>query len=139
MCKTLPGDANTDSHLELPKIDITLSEMEKTHIKPFAELSKTIEMIMIAHLHCTCFEKDNIPTSLSKNAIDYLRNELNFKGVTISDDMIMKGVSQYSQADAIEKGIKAGINIFIYRNSNSETIASPIISCKVFCSAIRIA
>ena len=116
------GDANTDSHLELPKIDITLNEMEKTHIKPFAELSKTIEMIMIAHLHCTCFEKDNIPTSLSKNAIDYLRNELNFKGVTISDDMIMKGVSQYSQADAIEKGIKAGINIFIYRNSNSETI-----------------
>lgn len=41
--------------------------MEQTHIKPFkAAIDNGIEMIMVAHLHCTCFEKEPIPTSLSK-------------------------------------------------------------------------
>ena len=168
------GDANADSHLTLPKIDLSLDEMEKTHIKPFRACAKTIEMVMVAHLHCTCFEKDVIPTSFSKNAIDYLRNELGFEGIAISDDMVMEGaklegwraggmevwqfnnndvdkISQKQQTDknpstfqpfnlstnnshtsihpylqpsatACETAIRAGINMFIYRNSTPETI-----------------
>lgn len=117
------GDANVDSHLALPEINLSMSEMENIHIKPFKESAKEIEMIMVAHLHCTCFEPDEkIPCSLSKNAIDYLRNELNFKGITISDDMVMKGVSDFGATEACELGIKAGLNMFIYRNSNPETI-----------------
>lgn len=116
------GDANADSHLTLPEIDLSLAEMEKIHIKPFKACADTIEMIMVAHLHCTCFEKDDIPTSLSKKAILYLRKELGFKGVTISDDMIMKGVAKFGDTEACEMGIRAGLNMFIYRNSNPETI-----------------
>lgn len=116
------GDANADSHLTLPQIDLSLEEMEKTHIKPFKACAKTIEMVMVAHLHCTCFEKDVIPTSLSRNAIDYLRNELGFDGITVSDDMIMKGVASFGSVEACEMGIRAGLNMFIYRNSNPETI-----------------
>lgn len=117
------GDANADSHLTLPKIDIPMNDMETYHIKPFkSACEKNIEMIMIAHLHCTCFEKDPIPTSLSKNAISYLRDKLNFKGVTISDDMVMKGVSSFGEVEACIMGIKAGLNMFIYRNSNPQTI-----------------
>lgn len=134
------GDANADSHLTLPEINLPLEEMEKTHIKPFAACAKTIEMIMVAHLHCTCFEKDIIPTSLSENAISYLRNKLGFEGVIISDDMIMAGathvalqhklcqnLSNHSNSLAqkiatCEMGIRAGLNMFIYRNSTPETI-----------------
>ena len=137
------GDANADSHLTLPEINLTLDEMEKTHIKPFKACSKTIEMIMVAHLHCNCFEKDVIPTSLSKNAISYLRENLGFGGVIISDDMMMKGVQELChcegvkrpsqsqddenyqkniQVEACEMGIRAGLNMFIYRNSAPETI-----------------
>lgn len=117
------GDANADSHLTLPEIDLSLNEMEKTHIKPFAEAVKNgIETVMIAHLHCTCFEKEVIPTSLSKNAISYLRNNLNFDGVTISDDMIMKGVAKFGMLEACEMGIRAGLNMFIFRNSTPDII-----------------
>ena len=120
------GDANSDSHLTLPEIDLPMFEMERTHIKPFRICSKDAEMIMVAHLHCKCFEPNNkLPCSLSKNAISYLRNSLGFRGITISDDMVMKGVSNFgnlSQVDICELGIKAGLNMFIYRNSDSETI-----------------
>lgn len=116
------GDANADSHLTLPRIDLSLDEMEKTHIKPFKACADNIEMVMIAHLHCTCFEKDIIPTSLSKNAITYLRDVLGFKGVAVSDDMIMRGAADFGPAEACEMGIRAGLNMFIYRNSKPETI-----------------
>lgn len=95
------GDANADSHLTLPKIDLSLEEMQE-HIEPFRSCAKTIEMVMVAHLHCTCFEKDVIPTSLSKNAIDYLRG-LGFDGVAISDDMVMKGATHVAMPNNIEK------------------------------------
>ena len=116
------GDANTDSHLTLPEINLTLQEMEKTHIKPFKACAKNIEMIMVAHLHCTCFEKNVIPTSLSKKTISYLREKLGFEGVTISDDMIMKGVAKFGDVEACEMGIRAGLNMFIHRNSTPQTI-----------------
>lgn len=116
------GDANADSHLTLPEIDLPLIEMEKTHIKPFKTLAKESDMIMVAHLHCKCFEKDRIPTSLSKNTISYLRNELGYNGIIISDDMIMKGVEKYGKTTAIEMGIRAGLNMLIYRESTPETI-----------------
>lgn len=117
------GDANADSHLTLPEINLTLDEMEKIHIKPFAAAVKNkIEMIMIAHLHCTCFEKNVLPTSLSANAISYLRNVLGFEGVTVSDDMIMKGVAKFGMEEACETGIRAGLNMFIFRNSTPEII-----------------
>lgn len=116
------GDANADSHLTLPKIDLSLNEMEETHIKPFkAAIENGIDMVMVAHLFCTCFEKNEIPTSLSKNALNYLRNNLNFNGVAISDDMVMKGVARFGDTEACEMGIKAGLNLFIYRFSDEKT------------------
>ena len=117
------GDANKDSHLELPLISLSLDDFEQIHIKPFKHaITAEIEAVMVAHLHCTCFEKEPIPTSLSKNCIDYLRNKLNFNGVIISDDMFMNSVKSFGDVDACLKGIDAGINLFIYRDSSIETL-----------------
>ncbi len=117
------GDTNTDSHLTLPEIKMPLDEMEKTHIKPFkAAIENGADLIMIAHMHCECFDKETIPTSLSKNTIDYLRNTLNYNGVIISDDMIMKGVRSFGETQAAIMAINAGINMLIYRNSDQNII-----------------
>ena len=117
------GDADKDSHLTLPKIDLTLDEMQKTHLKPFEYAANNdIEMIMVAHLHCTCFDKEILPTSLSKNAIGYLRNDLNYNGVLISDDMVMKGVQDFGSLEACIMAINAGVDMFLFRNSDDKTL-----------------
>lgn len=118
------GDASQDSHKTLPIIDMPLKELEHQHILPFKEAVKHgTDMIMVAHLHCTAFDKETIPASLSKNVIDYLKNTLNYNGVIISDDMIMKGVNQYGAEEACILGIKAGLNLFIYRDSTDSTLS----------------
>lgn len=118
------GNANVDSHLELPEINLSLKEMENIHIKPFkALIDENIEMVMVAHIHCTCFDNEKIPASLSKNAINYLRKKLNFKGVIISDDMCMNALNKFGEVEALEKAVLAGVNLFIYRNSNKKTVS----------------
>lgn len=114
------GDASVDSHISLPKIDLPLEEIEEIHIKPFKEVESP--MIMVAHLYCSAFDKEEIPSSLSKNVIGYLRNELNYDGLVITDDMVMGGVLGLDGTQACIKAIEAGVNILLYRNSNDETI-----------------
>ncbi|MDY6311027.1 MAG: glycoside hydrolase family 3 N-terminal domain-containing protein [Cyanobacteriota bacterium] len=119
------GDADSDSHKTLPEINLSMSEMEKYHIKPFkAAVQNGADMVMVAHLWCKCFDKDRLPASLSENALSYLRNNLGYNGVIISDDMIMKGVAEFGKTNACIKGIKAGLNMFIFRNSDDEIIDS---------------
>ena len=126
------GDADKDSHLTLPIINLSIEDMEKIHIKPFKNaVVNNIEMIMAAHLYCTCFDKEEIPSSLSKNALQYLRSVLGYKGVIISDDMVMKGVQSYGSLEACIMGIKAGLDMFIFRNSDDETIDMIEKLCKV--------
>ena len=117
------GDADCDSHLTLPKIDLPLNTMEEVHIAPFKNAAdNNIEMIMAAHLHCTCFDKNTLPASLSRNAIGYLRNTIGYNGVIISDDMVMKGVQGYGRAEAVIMGIEAGLDMFIFRDCDEQTI-----------------
>lgn len=113
------GDADRDSHLTLPCIGLPLNVMENVHIRPFREKA---DMIMVAHLHCTCFDDEVIPASLSKNAVGYLRNNIGYNGVVISDDMVMKGVQDFGAVDACVMAILAGVDMFIYRNADKETI-----------------
>ena len=117
------GDADKDSHLTLPKIDLPMDIMEKIHISPFKfGVENNIEMIMAAHLHCTCFDKNVIPSSLSQNALGYLRNQLGYNGVIISDDMVMKGVQLYGSLEAVIMAINAGLDMFIFRDADKSTV-----------------
>ena len=117
------GDADKDSHLTLPEMNLSLDEMQKIHLKPFVEaINDNIEMIMVAHLYCRCFDNKHIPASLSQNVIGYLRNVMNYKGVIISDDMVMKGVQAFGSLEACIMAINAGVDMFIFRDSDFETL-----------------
>ena len=88
-------------------------------------------MVMAAHLYCLCFDKEEIPASLSINVLGYLRNTLGYNGVIISDDMVMKGVQKYGSLEACIMGIEAGLDMFIFRNSDKQALDMIKNLCKV--------
>ena len=116
------GAASKDSHISLPCIDLPLKELESIHIKPFEEAIKAnIPAIMVAHVYYTCFNKEEIPASISKEVInDYLIQKLDFKGLVISDDMGMGAIKNIPLVESVTKGIKAGITMFIFREATDD-------------------
>lgn len=117
------GDANLDSHLTLPKLDLSFNELENIHIKPFKlAIQQGLPAVMVAHLYCPCFAPEEIPSSLSSVVLSYLRNTLNFKGLILSDDMQMGALDKIGDVQAVIMGIKAGVNLFLYRESTDKII-----------------
>lgn len=118
------GETSVDSHLAMPMLDLSLSTLENIHIKPFKALINILPAIMVAHVHYTTFDDEKLPASISQNVIKgYLRNKLGFNGLVISDDMVMGGIKGFSALDACVRGINAGVNMFIFRNSDEQTLA----------------
>lgn len=123
--KHFPGHGNTgeDSHLVMPSVELSLEEMERVHIKPFkTAFENGVNAVMVAHVYYKAFDREKVPASLSENVIKKcLRQKLGFNGLIISDDMVMKGVTDYSNSlEACIKAIKASVDIFIFRDSNIE-------------------
>ncbi len=117
------GEAGVDSHLDLPMIDLPMNELQE-HILPFQKaIEDGIDAIMIAHVHFSAFDNEVVPASLSKNVLNYLKNDLGFEGLIISDDMVMGGVTKgYSSLSACIKAIKAGVEMFIFRETTPEVL-----------------
>ena len=117
------GDASVDSHLTLPTLELSREEIENIHIKPFkTAIEKGIPAVMVAHLLCSSLTDESVPSSLSCDVLWYLRNKLKFEGIIVSDDMQMGALQSIDSIDAVVQGIKAGINLFLYRDSTDETI-----------------
>jgi len=119
------GDTGEDSHCTMPQVDLSLEDLEKHHIEPFkTAFNEGVEAVMVAHAHYSAFDSEQTPASLSGNVIKgYLRGKLGFNGLVISDDMVMGGVKNYyDSVEACVRGIKAGIDLFVFRNSDDGTI-----------------
>ena len=114
------GETSVDSHKEMPELFMGLEELEKTHILPFKHLIECkIPALMAAHIHYSAFDEEKVPASVSKNVLSgYLRGILGFRGLIISDDMVMGGIKCFSPLEACLKGLEAGINMFIYRDAD---------------------
>ena len=112
------GDTDQDSHKTLPLISANKADLEKYHVAPFRELiNNGVQAVMVAHLNVPALEPDpKIPSTLSKNIItDYLKGELNFKGIVITDALNMDGVAKmYAPGDVDYKAFVAGNDILLF-------------------------
>ncbi|MCR5260796.1 MAG: hypothetical protein K6C94_03050 [Candidatus Gastranaerophilales bacterium] len=115
------GDTSVDSHLEMPVVDLSEEEMAKSHLKPFKyAVDSGLDFMMIAHVYYPCYDKKPVPASLSKNVIRHLlREKLGFDGLVLSDDMVMGAVLHKDISEVYTQGLMAGINVFLYRNSDA--------------------
>lgn len=110
------GKGKVDSHLDSSIIDTPKEILLSEDIVPFktiiSEKSPENYFILVSHLIYTDIDSKN-PASLSKNIMtDLLRNELNFSGIIITDDMEMGAIANHNNFKTIGvNAIKAGADI----------------------------
>jgi beta-N-acetylhexosaminidase len=96
--KHFPGKGHSplDAHLKLPTIDSTPEEMRELHLPPFIEaIDAGVEAIMSSHPVYPRLDPSGVPATFSRKLVgDWLRGELGFRGVIVSDDLEMGAVSE---------------------------------------------
>ena len=127
--KHFPGHGNTatDSHVSLPVLDLTKEELENVDVYPFKEaINNNASVIMIGHLAVPKMTEDNIPASLSKKLItDYLKNELGYSGLVITDALEMGALTSYYKEEEIcGKAVEAGVDILLMPSSSRKCLKS---------------
>ena len=127
--KHFPGHGNTatDSHFSLPVLDLTKEELDEVDVYPFKEVIKNnAKMIMVGHLAVPKLTGDETPASLSKKVVtDYLRNELKFDGLIVTDGLNMGALTNYYSKDEIcAKAVEAGVDILLMPSSSRQCLKS---------------
>ncbi|HBM75011.1 MAG TPA: beta-N-acetylhexosaminidase, partial [Clostridiaceae bacterium] len=109
------GDTSVDSHVGLPVINNDADRLKGFELVPFASaIENNTDGIMIAHILLPKIDSDN-PASMSKTIItNMLRDEMDFKGIVITDDMTMGAiVKNYNIGEAAVRSINAGSDIIL--------------------------
>lgn len=108
------GDTNTDSHLALPVIHKTISNLTLCELAPFYALADKTDSIMTGHLMIPTFDSETCST-LSQPTLNLLRNQANFDGVIISDSLAMQGIQSLctTLSDAAIQAVNAGCDIVL--------------------------
>lgn len=89
--KHIPGHgrARADSHLELPVVTAGRDELERD-FEPFRRLADA-PMAMTAHITYTALDAARCAT-LSPDVIDFIRQDIGFGGLLMSDDLGMRAL-----------------------------------------------
>lgn len=120
------GDLSVDSHLELPVLSKSKSELNNFELIPFKNAIKNkVPMIMVGHIHMSKIEKEkNLPASLSKRILEgLLRKDLGFKGLILTDELNMKAVTKnYPQGIAAYKAISSGADMILFNWLEKSTL-----------------
>lgn len=113
--KHFPGyGSNEDTHTGITKDNRTYDELEKNDLPPFqAGIDKNAEAILVNHNILTNIDPIN-PASLSASIHNLLRNNMNFTGIIMTDNLDMAAVSSID--DVVTKAIIAGNDIIITTN-----------------------
>lgn len=107
------GDAATDSHHELPRIDRSEASWRETDVPPFkAAIKAGIDSIMSAHIQFPSLDPSGEPATLSKPILTgKLRDELGYRGVVVTDSLSMDAVREmHTDAEIPVLALKAGID-----------------------------
>lgn len=109
------GDTSVDSHIALPVLRKPLGELEACELLPFrGAVQAGLRMVMLGHLGVAAIDPSGTPMSLSGKAVRFLREEVGFKGLTITDALNMGGVGAYSQGRAARMALEAGVDILLH-------------------------
>lgn len=100
------GSVSVDPHAALPMVNKTRAELDSTELYPFRMLSNNADAIMTAHIMLPNIDKVRCATLSPAIVQGILRDEFGFKGLIISDSLIMRGVTDCC-GDVAEASVQA--------------------------------
>lgn len=107
------GGVSPDSHIELPVDSRSLDELSD-ELATFKHLiAHDLPAIMPAHIHFTQIDQHMVTYS-QKWLQDILRQQLNFNGIIISDDLCMAAANDAPANEKIDKALAAGCDLVLY-------------------------
>ena len=110
------GSVSDDTHLNLADATETFMDVE---LLPYKNLSSKSDMTMVMVSHVYNKDFDEIyPASLSYNTVsEILRDEIDFSGVVITDDLDMGAIRQnFDLEETVIQAINAGCDILLFSN-----------------------
>lgn len=113
--KHFPGYGNNvDTHQGIAYDNRSLSELKMKDFLPFeAGIKSGVNGILISHTIFTQIDPIN-PSSLSKDVISLLRNDLKYNGLIITDDLLMDGLSSLvTPEESAILAVEAGNDLLI--------------------------
>lgn len=120
------GDTDTDSHYSLPLLNHSRERIDSLEFYPFKRLIQNgIAGVMVSHLEVPVLDATKgLPATLSKPIVTgLLKEEMNFKGLIITDALNMKGVAQgRKHIDVNMQALEAGNDILLFTSEVAESI-----------------
>jgi beta-N-acetylhexosaminidase len=111
------GDTQTDSHIDLPSLNISRERLNAVELVPFKRLiDDGILSVMTAHLLVPAIDSaKKVPATLSQNIErKLLQDELNFHGLIVTDALEMGAiVNEYGSDSAAVLAVDAGADMLL--------------------------
>ncbi|MBR6922887.1 MAG: glycoside hydrolase family 3 protein, partial [Clostridia bacterium] len=104
------GDTTADSHAGVVYVTKTVEQIRAQEFLPFkAGIDAGAEMVMIGHLNVNAIDA-NTPALFSSTIVTgWLRGELGFKGVVVTDALEMGALDGYTDSEVAINAIAAGV------------------------------
>lgn len=113
--KHFPNLSNSkiDSHLGLPILSRTFSELMNHELKPYFELKDRLDAVMLGHILVPSIDS-MLPASLSSKTTDILRKKIGFDGLIITDDLKMGAITKnFSLDQVVIMTLQADVDILL--------------------------
>jgi beta-N-acetylhexosaminidase len=118
--KHIPGHgrATVDSHLSLPRVAASRTELERTDFLPFRLLSD-LPWAMTGHLLFEAIDPAQAITISAGGVKDVIRGHIGFDGLLLSDDLSMQALGG-SLGERAARSLAAGCDIALHCNGKMD-------------------
>jgi len=111
------GDTSQDSHKTLPTVSFSAERIDSTELYPYKYLiPRFLTGVMVAHLRVPALDYTGVPSTLSPRIVDgILKKRLGFRGLILTDAMVMKGVSEFTSPEEADlRAFLAGNDMILF-------------------------
>lgn len=114
--KHFPGMRLTqeDTHFKMDVHPGDMKRLEEVELAPYKKaIANGLGCVMMHHGIFPPLDGEK-PASMSKKVVDYLRNDFGFKGLIVTDDLIMKAVlDAYGERQPLVEAMNAGCDLLM--------------------------